>query len=183
MPLMNPWLIVTITGTTGAAIVGALTYSATVQASDIIASGTGLSINGLGLCGSYLVSALLGDLAGVSVRVASQVAGHLTQETIRSSGRTAAALTSATTATLTALTFTAGSYAIQYTLEYGGMLSETLAKHIAEQVLGYSVSKNETQSGYIEDMRDSGWVVIDIEDGGGEGGGGEGSLPVENSSN
>jgi len=158
---MKPWLIVTITGTTAGAVVGALTYSAATQTSDLVATGTGLGINLLGWVGSYLASVLIGDTTGVAVRVASRVAGHLTEESMKSGGRSAAALMAATAGTLTTLSITVGSHIIYYTIEYGGKMTEELAKRVAEEYMRYKTR----QLGYLEDsVKDDGWVIIDIEE-------------------
>ena len=155
---MKPWIVITITGTTAGAFVGALTYTATAHTSDLVAAGTGLGIHALGTAGSYLASALIGDMAGVSVRVASQIAGNITQEAIKTNGRTAAALIGATSGALTAFTFTAGSHIIKYTIEYGGLITEQLAKKIAEEYIRFQTD----QTGF-ENASDTGWVVIDTE--------------------
>jgi len=156
---MKPWLVITITGTTAGAVVGALTYTAAVHSADAMAVTTGLGINALGTVGSYLASATLGDMAGVSVKVASRVAGHLTEETIKSSGRTAAAVMAAATGALTTLSFTAGSHIIKYSVEYGGIISQEIAKKIAEEYFKYKMK----QTGFDEGV-DTGWVIVETEE-------------------
>lgn len=157
---MKPWILITITGTTAGAVVGALTYTATVNSTEILASGTNLGINAIGTVGSYVASAFLGDMAGISVRVASRIAGKITEETVKTSGRTAAAIMAATTGALTTLTFTAGSHIIKYSIEYGGKITQELAKQIAEDYLRYKTN----QTGFINDKTDTGWVIVEIDE-------------------
>jgi hypothetical protein len=157
---MKPWIIITITGTTAGAVVGALTYTATVNSTDILATGTNLGINAIGTVGSYVASAFLGDMAGMSVRIASRVAGKLTEETVKSGGRTAAAIMAATTGALTTLTFTAGSHIIKYSIEYGGKITQELAKQIAEDYLRYKTN----QTGFVNDKTDTGWVIVETDE-------------------
>jgi hypothetical protein len=97
----------------------------------------------------------MGDMAGVSVRIASQLTGRFTEETVRSGGRTTAAIVSATTGALTALSISVGTQVIQYSIEYGGMLTEELAKRIAEEYFRFR---------FAQDSYQAGWVIVDVDE-------------------
>ena len=152
---MKPWVSITVAGTTAGCIVGALTYTATMQTTELLATTTGLGISAIGTFGSYVVSALMGDMAGISVRIASQLTGRFTEETVRSGGRTTAAIVSATTGALTALSISVGTQVIQYSIEYGGMLTEELAKRIAEEYFRFR---------FAQDSYQAGWVIVDVDE-------------------
>ena len=162
---MRPWILITITGTTAATVVSALTYTTAVQTSEVTASGTGFLIKKLGHLGSALVSYFYGDTAGVSVRVVSEIAGDMAKRTISNNGKNGALLLSVSTGLLTALTITTGNYVVNYSIEYGGMFSSYLAKLIAEQYLYWKYSQIPLIENYnIKQICDDDWTLVEFQD-------------------
>lgn len=161
---MRPWILITITGTTAATVVSALTYTTAVQTSEVTASTTSFVIKKLGYLGSAIASYFMGDTAAISVRVVSDIAGDMAQRTISNNGKNGAILLSVSTGLLTALTITTGKYVVQYSIEYGGIFSSYAAKLIAEKYLTWKYGQLPSiHTDNIKVICDDDWALIDFQ--------------------
>jgi hypothetical protein len=68
---------------------------------------------------------------------------------------------------ITAMTITAGTRIIEYTVEYGGQLTREAALKLSETYLKYKASQSGfTETGDVESLVDNDWVIVDDADGG-----------------
>ncbi len=131
----NPWISITVAGSTAGLMVAALSYTAATNVTDMAARGSGLTIQTVGTVASYGTSYFFGNIAGYSVRVISNALAHTAKEKIKYSGMVVAGAAAVAAGAVTALSVTAGQRVIEYSIEYGGEISKAVAQRLAEEYI------------------------------------------------
>ena len=160
----EPWIKITVAGTTVGLVVAALTYSATATASSAAASTTGFTIDTLGGLAALGTQQMFGDAAALSVKIISHGFAKTSEESLRQGGVIAAGLSSAAAGAVTALTITLGTRVVEYSIEYGEKISKELAKKISEAYLNYKTKYvNDNDEIEFSETEESDWIVISNE--------------------
>lgn len=157
----KPWINITVTGATAGVIVSALTYSATATTGSAAATTTGFAVDMAGEGLAYAATALFGGAAGVTVRIVSKGAAKSSEEAVRTSSLIGAAVVSAIAGAATALTITLGTRVVEYSIEYGGMITKEMAQKFSEMYLTYKASRSDfTETGDVGQLVDDDWVLL-----------------------
>lgn len=159
--IQEPWIKITVAGTTVGLVVAALTFSATSTATSAAASTAGFTIDALGEVAAAGTRLLVGDAAGLSVKVIARGFSKTSEESVRHGGLIAAGLTSSAVGVATALTITVGTKVIEYSIEYCDKISKDVAKKISEAYLNYKVGNNNEINFSEKDEND--WIIISPE--------------------
>jgi len=158
--MAESWINITVGGAAAGGAVAALTYATTLASTKALATGTSISFNVLGELAGYGATYLSGSAAGLSVRIMANTVGKASEETIRSSGYLAAAGAATVAGALTALTITVGTKAIQYSVEYGGKITNDMAQKISEAYLKYRLQNTEQIE--LTEINDKDWVILQL---------------------
>jgi hypothetical protein len=157
----SPWIKITVAGMTAGVVVAAVTYAAAETSSHAVATATGTGINIAGRLVGLGVDYIGGTALGTTVRIVSSAAAETTKQTMITSGRLGSAAVAATAGAVTALTITVGTRLVQYTIEYGGLLTREAAVRLSEMYLKYkSVQSGFVESGNINDLNADAWVIV-----------------------
>lgn len=160
-PDKKSWVTITVAGATAGVIVAALTFSAACTASNAVASTTGFTVDIVGEAASIGTSYFIGPAAGYSVKLATKVAAHATKETMTYSGIVAAGTLSTVVGTVTALTITAGTRLVEYSIEYGGKMSKEVALRVSEAYLHYKTSQSAfIETGDLGESVEDDWILL-----------------------
>ena len=160
------WIAITIAGTTAGICVASATYVAGDMSSRFLASSAGLTLDAVGHVAGAGAELILGPAAGFAVRIATSTFARTTEATVSNSGRISAGVMAAAGA-ITAMTITAGTRIIEYTVEYGGQLTREAALKLSETYIKYKASQSGfTETGDVESLVDNDWVIVDDADGG-----------------
>lgn len=161
LPQPKPWISITVGGATAGVIVAALTFTATSTAANAVATSTGFAIDIIGSAVSVGTTYFMGSVAGCSVKLASKVASKTTEQALTHSGLITAGIMSTVACAATALTVTAGTRLIQYSIEYGGKISHEVAIQISEAYLKYKATNSKfNETGDLEELVDDDWMLI-----------------------
>jgi hypothetical protein len=157
----SPWIKITVAGMTAGVVVAAMTYAAAEHSSHAVATVTGKGIHVAGQLVGAGADWIAGPVAGTTVRIVSSAAAETTKQSILTSGRLGSAAIAATAGAVTALTITLGTRLVQYTVEYGGVLTREAAVKLSEMYLKYkSVQSGFVESGNITDLNSDQWVFV-----------------------
>ena len=141
------WITITVVGAAAGATVAAFTYSSALSVSQMIATGSGMSLS------------VLGELVGIM----GHTAGKVAEGVIRQSGSMAATGAAVVTGGLTALSITVGTRIVEYSVEYGGKITKEAAQIIADAYLRYKCpDEDKCEVALTEDD----WVVLHSTGGG-----------------
>lgn len=161
------WIAITIAGTTAGICVASATYVAGDMSSRFLASSAGITIDAVGHVAGAGAELILGPAAGFAVRIATSTFARTTEATVSNSGRISAGVMAAAAGAITAMTITAGTRIIEYTVEYGGQLTREAALKLSETYIKYKASQSGfTETGDVESLVDNDWVIVDDADGG-----------------
>lgn len=157
----SPWIKITVAGMTAGVVVAAMTYTAAENSSHAVATVTGTGIHLAGRLVGAGADLIGGPVMGTTVRIVSSAAAETTKQSIITSGRLGSAAIAATAGAVTALTITLGTRLVQYTIEYGGVLTREAAVKLSEMYLKYkSVQSGFVESGNITDLNSDQWVIV-----------------------
>jgi hypothetical protein len=132
-----------------------VTFAATHASSRALASTAKYTISILGEVASMGTSALMGDMAGLSVRVLSKTVAITTEEAMNQTGYMTAGIAAAVAGATTALSISVGERVINYTVEHGGKIGKEFAEKISETYLRYRAAHGDLEA------IDEGWVEIE----------------------
>jgi hypothetical protein len=161
--MAESWINITVGGAAAGGAVAALTYATTLASTKALATGTSISFNVLGELAGYGATYFSGSAAGMSIRIMAHTAGKASEEAIRSSGYLAAAGAATVAGALTALTITVGTKAVQYSVEYGGKITNEMAYKISEAYLKYRLQNTEQIE--LTEINDKDWVILQLPNG------------------
>ena len=161
----RPWITITVAGTTVGLIVAAATYAATAATTSAAATTTGFTVEMLGELAGLGATSLLGPAAGLSVKVVSRGFAKTSEAALRQSGQLTAAAAAAVAGATTALSITVGTRIIEYSVEYGGVMSREIAAKFSEAYLMFKArhSQQFLDSGDITALEDDDWVLVNHE--------------------
>jgi hypothetical protein len=161
----NSWITITVAGATIGTIVASLTYASTSMASNVVATSSGFTVETLGEACGYGADYFFGKASGMTVRLLSKTFAKSTELTVKQSGQVTAGVISVLAGAVTALSITAGTRLVEYSIEYGGKISKELAIQISEAYLKYKASQEEFQkTGAIDELLgeeiENDWILI-----------------------
>jgi hypothetical protein len=157
----TPWIKITVAGMSAGVVVAAVTYAAAENSSHAVANVTGTGIQLAGRLVGAGADLIGGPMLGTTVRIVSSAAAETTKQSILTSGRLGSAAIAATAGAVTALSITIGTRLIEYTVEYGGVLTREAAVKLSEMYLKYkSVQSGFVESGNITDLNSDQWVFV-----------------------
>ena len=160
----NSWISITVKGASAGVVVAAVTYAATAHLASAAATSTGFTMDMLGEAAGLGTKFLLGDAAGLAVRIVTKGAAKTSEASIKHTGTLAAAATAAVAGATTALTITLGTRIVEYSIEYGGKISQDIAKRFSEAYLMYKAGHTDfVETGNIQELIDNEWIIIDNE--------------------
>jgi hypothetical protein len=157
----TPWIKITVAGMTAGVVVAAVTFAAAENSSHAVATVTGTGIQLAGRLVGAGADLIGGPVLGTTVRIVSSAAAETTKQSIITSGRLGSAAIAATAGAVTALSITLGTRLVEYTIEYGGVLTREAAVKLSEMYLKYkSVQSGFVESGNVTDLTADQWVVV-----------------------
>lgn len=159
------WITITVAGATAGMVVASLTYSSTNLATNAMATTSGFTVEMLGEALTMGTNYFMGPAAGFTVKMASKAFAKTTEQTVKQSGFITAGILSAVAGTVTALSITAGTRLLEYSIEYGGKVSKELAVQISEAYIKYkAVHTDFEKSGDPNDLMDeeveNEWLLV-----------------------
>lgn len=155
----SSWITISLLGTTLGTTMAGVTFLAAHASSKALASTAGYTLSMLGEVASMGTTALLGDVAGISVRVLSKTVAHTTEHAMNHTGYVTAGIAAAVAGATTALSISVGERVINYTIEHGGKIRKELAEKISETYLRYRAIHGGLDT--IEAIDE--WIEIDSE--------------------
>ena len=155
------WIRITLTGSSAGDAVADMTFKATAKSAGALATGVGFTMEMLGSVASFGAKYLRGESAASSVRVVTQSAARTTEESVAQTGIATAGVAAAVAGATTALTLTAGTRLIEYSVEYGGKITRDMAEKFSEMYLQYrAMHTGFMVTGDVNQLIDSEWVMI-----------------------
>ena len=157
----TPWITITVAGATAGVVVAAITYATTSTTTSAMASATGFTIDMVGELLSAGVTYVMGYVAGYTVKFASKTAAKTAEETMKQSGMITAAVLSSAAGAVTALSITIGTRMVEYSIQYGGKMTNDLAIQLSEAYLRFRASRSTFETtGNAYELLDDEWVMI-----------------------
>lgn len=156
-----PWIHITVMGATAGMTVAAFTFSAFTAASSVAATGAGYTLDLLSSAAVAGTRAVWGDASAFSVRIIANSLSRTSEHSVRQGGLVTAGVVSAAAGAVTALTVTAGTRLIEYSIEYGGKISKEMAVQFSDAYLKFKARHTRfSEHGDTGALLDEDWVVI-----------------------
>lgn len=159
----TPWITISVAGATAGAVVAAITFAATNTATNAVATGSGFTLEALGEAAGIGTTYFMGPAAGYSVKIISKAFSKTAENSVRQTGLITSGVISAVAGVVTALTITAGSHIVNYSIEYGGKISKDVAMRISESYLKYKMQTMQFNEKDVttELLLENDWVLLE----------------------
>lgn len=159
---MRTWITITPCGATAGVVAASLTYATAQSSSRVLSNASYYTVGSLGHLLASIATYFGGEPTGIAIRISSDIAKEYVCQSVHHGGTLTAAGLAVTAGAVTALSITLGTYAVEYSIEYGGKLTKEAALAISEAYLKYkSVQTGFVEKGDVNLLVEDDWLLVE----------------------